>query len=121
MRIHCLGLAGPWSFQGGDALLSKLVSGADERCLAGTQGASERDVSAANEFLKGLFLILLFLQLVSATCKDRSMPSVMPSRASANVFTGYMHGSVTDVYLGTGAFLPASPANAMGMRMTVTR
>lgn len=59
--------------------------------------------------------------LVSATCKDRSMPSVMPSRASANVSTGYMHGSVTDVYLGTGAFLPASPANAMGMRMTVTR
>lgn len=67
------------------------------------------------------FLCGLFLQLVTAILKDLSMPSAMRSLASATVSRGCMPGSVTDVYLGTGASQVASPASATGMPMTVTQ
>jgi hypothetical protein len=58
--------------------------------------------------------------LVTAICKDLSMPSAMLSLASATVSMGCMLDSVTDVYRGTGAFRAASPASAMAMLRTAT-
>lgn len=59
--------------------------------------------------------------LVTAILKDLSMPSAMPSLVSATVSRGCMLGSVTSVYLDTGAFQVASPASATGTPMTVTQ
>jgi hypothetical protein len=81
----------------------------------GDEGAYE----ALTRFSKQ-FLGCLFLQLVTAICKDLSMPSAMLSLASATVSMGCMLDSVTNVYRGTGAFRAASPASAMAMLRTAT-
>lgn len=59
--------------------------------------------------------------LVTATYKDLSMPSVTRSLANATVSPASMLGSVTAVSLDIGAFPAASPASVTVTPKTVTR
>lgn len=76
---------------------------------------------ATDVHLELLALAPVDANLVSAICKDLSMPSAILSLASATVSRECMLGSVIGAYLGTGDFQVASPASAMATPMTATQ